>query len=67
MTDAEIERATAEKILKDIYKYLVGIIDEWYRRSNKPHFLENNIQVYNHIRKELDDIEEYAKKLGVEL
>ena len=56
-----------EKILTDIRGYLVAILDEWHRRSDEPNFLENNIMVYNHIRKELDDLTEYAEKLGVEL
>ena len=56
-----------EKILTDIRDYLVAILDEWHRRSDEPNFLENNIMVYNHIRKELDDLAEYAEKLEVEL
>ena len=56
-----------EKILTDIRDYLVAILDEWHRRSDEPNFLENNIMVYNHLRKELDDLTEYAEKLGVEL
>ena len=56
-----------EKILTDIRDYLVAILDEWHRRSDDPNFLENNIMVYNHLRKELDDLTEYAEKLGVEL
>ena len=55
------------KILTDIRDYLVAILDEWHRRSDEPNFYEQNIGVYNHIRKELDDLTEYAKKLGVEL
>lgn len=60
-------RYTTRKILTDIRDYLVAILDEWHRRSDEPNFLENNIMVYNHIRKELDDLTEYAEKLGVEL
>lgn len=56
-----------KKILTDIRDYLVAILDEWHRRSDEPNFLENNIMVYNHLRKELDDLTEYAEKLGVEL
>lgn len=63
----ERETRKPEKILTDIRDYLVAIIDEWHRRSDEPNFLENNIMVYNHIRKELDDLTEYAEKLGVEL
>lgn len=63
----KLELRKPEKILTDIRDYLVAILDEWYRRSDEPNFLENNIMVYNHIRKELDDLTEYAEKLGVEL
>ena len=72
--EAEIEKIKGEfelqkvkKILTDIRDYLVAILDEWHRRSDEPNFLENNIMVYNHIRKELDDLTDYAEKLGVEL
>ena len=72
--EAEIEKIKGEfelqkvkKILTDIRDYLVAILDEWHIRSDEPNFLENNIMVYNHIRKELDDLTEYAEKLGVEL
>lgn len=61
------EREKPEKILTDIRDYLVAILDEWHRRSDEPNFYEQNIGVYNHIRKELDDLAEYAEKLGVEL
>ena len=63
----KLDNRKPEKILTDIYKYLVAIIDEWHRRSDEPNFIENNIMVYNHIRKEIDDLTEYAEKLGVEL
>ena len=63
----KLELRKPEKILTDIRDYLVAILDEWHRRSDEPNFLENNIMVYNHLRKELDDLTEYAEKLGVEL
>ncbi|MBP3573908.1 MAG: hypothetical protein J6J71_04800 [Prevotella sp.] len=72
--EAEIEKIKGEfelqkvnQILTDIRNYLVAILDEWHRRIDEPNFYEQNIQVYNHIRKELDDLIEYAEKLGVEL
>ena len=61
------EREKPEKILTDIRDYLVTILDEWHKRIDEPNFYEQNIGVYNHIRKELDDLTEYAEKLGVEL
>ena len=63
----EFEIQKVKQILTDIRDYLVAILDEWHRRSDEPNFLENNIMVYNHIRKELDDLTEYAEKLGAEL
>jgi hypothetical protein len=63
----EREMRTPEKILTDIRDYLVAILDEWHKRIDEPNFYEQNIGVYNHIRKELDDLTEYAEKLGVEL
>lgn len=54
-------------ILTDIRDYLVAILDEWHKRIDEPNFYEHNIGVYNHLRKELDDLTEYAEKLGVEL
>ena len=72
--EAEIEKIKGEfelqkvkQILTDIRDYLVAILDEWHRRSDEPNFYEQNIGVYNHVRKELDDLTEYAEKLGVEL
>ena len=64
---ARIDSRKPEKILTDIRDYLVAILDEWHKRIGEPNFYEQNIGVYNHIRKELDDLTEYAKKLGVEL
>lgn len=61
------EFSQTKKILTDIRDYLVAILDEWHRRSDEPNFYEQNIGVYNHIRKELDDLAEYAEKLGVEI
>ena len=63
----EFEYQKIKQILTDIRDYLIAILDEWHRRSDEPNFLENNIMVYNHIRKELDDLTEYAGRLGVEL
>jgi hypothetical protein len=63
----EFECQKIKQILTDIRDYLVAILDEWHRRIDEPNFYEQNIGVYNHIRKELDDLTEYAKKLGVEL
>ena len=63
----EFELSQKKQILTDIYNYLGAILDEWLARQLEPYFIENNIGVYNHIRKEMDDLIEYAKKLGVEL
>lgn len=50
-----------------IRDYLIAIIDEWYRRQDEPNFYEQNIMVYNHVRKELDDLSSLAEKFGVNL
>ena len=63
----EFEYQKIKQILTDIRDYLLAILDEWHKRIDEPNFYEQNIGVYNHIRKELDDLTEYAKKLGVEL
>lgn len=63
----EQEEISKTKILTDIRDYLMAILDEWQKRIDEPNFYEQNIGVYNHIRKELDDLTEYAEKLGVEL
>ena len=64
---AEFELSQKKQILTDIRDYLVAILDEWHRRIDEPNFYKQNIGVYNHIRKELGDLTEYAEKLGVEL
>ena len=63
----ERETRKPEKILTDIRDYLLAILDERHKRIDEPNFYEHNIGVYNQIRKELDDLTEYAEKLGVEL
>lgn len=56
-----------DTLLRSIKQYLHGILDEWYRRQEEPHFYGQNIMVYNHVRKELDDLYTFAEKLGVNL
>lgn len=58
---------TVAGVLLHIKEYLHAILNEWYRRQEEPHFYELNIRVYNHIRKELDDLYAFAEKLGVKL
>lgn len=67
LTEAERNTIIIKFILTDIRDYLWAILDEWHRRIDEPNFYEQNIGVYNHIRKELDDLTEYAEKLGVKL
>ena len=61
------ERDHTETLLLFIKKYLHDILDDWYSRQDEPHFYENNIGVYNHVKKELDDLYAYAEKLGINL
>ena len=42
-----------------VRKYLIGLIEEWDNMGDRKYDLPN-MQVYNHIRKELDDLEEYS-------
>ena len=58
-----IESAPAEKAIPFgvVKGYLLGLIDEWSKLGDR-RYDQPNIQVYNHIRKELDDLEEYAHK-----
>ncbi len=41
-----------------VRNYLLGLIEEWDNLGDRKYDLPN-MQVYNHIRKELDDLEEY--------
>ena len=45
-----------------VRNYLLGLIEEWYNLGDRKYDLPN-MQVYNHIRKELDDLEEYISSL----
>ena len=45
-----------------VRNYLLGLIEEWDNLGDRKYDLPN-MQVYNHIRKELDDLEEYISSL----
>lgn len=45
-------------VIKDVEKYLLDCIEEWNNLGDRK-YEPANIQVYNHIRKCLDDLEEY--------
>ena len=44
-----------------VRSYLLELIEEWNTLGDRKYELPN-MQVYNHIRKELDDLEEYTQK-----
>ena len=59
----EAGKRDAEAVIPiDVVKgYLLGLIDKWNGLGDRKYELPN-MQVYNHIRKELDDLEEYIHK-----
>lgn len=46
-----------------VKNYLVGLLDEWDNLGERKYELPN-VQVYNHIRTELDDLRRYCKNHG---
>lgn len=46
-----------------VKQYLIGLLDEWDKLGDRKYDLPN-IQVYNHVRKELDDLEAYCEERG---
>ena len=48
-------------VIVDVRNYLLNCIEEWYKLDDR-RFEPANIQVYNHVRACLDDLEEYENK-----
>lgn len=48
-----------------VKNYLLGLLDEWNAMDDRKYELPN-MQVYNHIRAELDDLAKYCKEHGIE-
>lgn len=55
------------EVLHKVKAYLFGVIDEWLAMTDDRKYELANVQVYNHVRKELDDLEAFAEILGVNL
>lgn len=58
---------TALEVVEDIEEYLGNLVDEWLQMDDKRKYTPANMQVYNHLRTEQDDLEEYKKKLEEEI
>jgi len=50
--------AGRQEVIDKVRQYLINCIEEWNSLGDRKYELAN-IQVYNHIRKCLDDLEEY--------
>lgn len=48
-----------------VKNYLVNLANEWLQMDDKRKYEPANIQVYNSVRKMLDDLEEHLSKRGV--
>lgn len=46
-----------------VKQYLLGLLDKWDKLGDRKYDLPN-MQVYNHVRAELDDLAKYCKKHG---
>lgn len=53
----------ALEVVDDIHQYLTNIANEYLNMEDERKLEAPNIQVYNHVCKELDDLSEYRKKL----
>lgn len=58
-----MDNAPAEAVIpvETVKDYLLWLIEEWNMLGDRKYELPN-MQVYNHIRKELDDLETYISK-----
>lgn len=58
--------AGCQEVIDKVRQYLLNCIEEWNNLGDRKYELAN-IQVYNHIRKCLDDLEDYENSiLGAE-
>lgn len=60
-------RGQVQNLFTEIQKYLLGICDEWNHMATLRKYEPANIQVYEHVRLELRDLEELADRYGVVL
>lgn len=47
-------------VVTKVRQYLLAVIEEWTQMDDDRKYRLENMQVYNHIRKELDDLEAFA-------
>lgn len=57
---------TMLEALEPVHQYLMNIANEWLQMEDKRKYETANIQVYNHVEKELDDLEAYIEKIKKE-
>lgn len=50
-------------VVGQVRQYLLAVIEEWTQMDDDRKYRLENMQVYNHIRKELDDLEAFATDL----
>ena len=62
-----IPQPDALQVLKDVKQYLLGVLAEWEKLPDQRRYELANIQVWNHTRKELDDLEAYAERYGFKI
>lgn len=54
-------------VFKRIKAYLVNLFDEWRALPDNRRLDPLNIQTYNHVRAELDDLYDLAEEYGIDL
>lgn len=47
-------------VVDQVRQYLLAVIEEWHKMDDDRKYRPENMQVYNHIRAELDDLEAFA-------
>lgn len=46
-------------VVNQVRQYLLAVVEEWAKMDDDRKYRLENMQVYNHIRKELDDLEAF--------
>ena len=59
-------REGALEVIGKVRAYLTAIAEEWLRMEEPRKHELANVQVYNHVRKELDDLDRLAAGYGLE-
>lgn len=58
---SEVRTDAIKEFAEVIHNYLLGLLKKWDELGDRKYELAN-MQVYNHIRSELDDLENYLKE-----